>query len=595
MTDLSQTGTLSPIDRARLSGELLQIRNDLAAGTLSALEKARGSARAIQIRTLLGTSAAATSKSIALATGRQKQKNGSVIVTGDPVTLAAYAATHFDGLKVVQNADGIVLPKSKAGLAEFIPTEQRPLPSGAVVYEHGAMDGGASITYLGEMSGVARDLAQLKGIMAREWGGAKFREAFGEDASPEDVQAYQDEQDAVARRKAQSEANAVTAAALPEKKRQQDLEQAALAAAELEGVKAKQEAKTRAQFAESVGKGISGNVVYQAYLDTLETLPAFEAGNSGFLGWATMRAGEFERKTGARAAQRREEYEAFLREYAKAHLSDRVRTQRAQVQTVALTGNEFGEFPDTPEGKKALRAAAKAYLEGMRGQMVDCPALGEKVEIRQRGIKETIAFSGNPKKLRLLHAIPKIITSAKVASRSDNHKRDKKPDVVAYINLKSTVLLADEEITVEVVIEQDSNGHLYYDLMIDPPKEKAMLDSSNTALGSKRSPDHNSGHLLDSSVEQGHEGVTRDDAGGAQVLNLFVDEISQQQVGHNYPAGALTEYTTSKGKTLRGLVRKDLTMAQARGIDPHTWRINGGYFIREKYLVGGPTAAEPTS
>ncbi|WP_240998618.1 hypothetical protein, partial [Pseudomonas viridiflava] len=119
-------------------------------------------------------------------------------------------------------------------------------------------------------------------------------------------------------------------------------------------------------------------------------------------------------------------------------------TNAEQTPPVALTGNEFGEFPDTPEGKKDLRAAAKAYLEGMRGQMVDCPALGEKVEIRQRGIKETIAFSGNPKKLRLLHAIPKIITSAKVASRSDNHKRDKKPDVVAYINLKSTVLLADE-------------------------------------------------------------------------------------------------------------------------------------------------------
>ncbi|WP_122760516.1 methyltransferase domain-containing protein [Pseudomonas viridiflava] len=267
-------------------------------------------------------------------------------------------------------------------------------------------------------------------------------------------------------------------------------------------------------------------------------------------------------------------------------------TNAEQTPPVALTGNEFGEFPDTPEGKKDLRAAAKAYLEGMRGQMVDCPALGEKVEIRQRGIKETIAFSGNPKKLRLLHAIPKIITSAKVASRSDNHKRDKKPDVVAYINLKSTVLLADEEITVEVVIEQDSNGHLYYDLMIDPPKEKAMLDSSNTALGSKRSPDHNSGHLLDSSVEQGHEGVTLDDAGGAQVLNLFLDDDApgQQEEAPPAPAAGIVEYTTRKGKVLRGVIRTDLTLDQAKAIDPYTWRINGGYFIREKHLAGDTSA-----
>lgn len=84
----------------------------------------------------------------------------------------------------------------------------------------------------------------------------------------------------------------------------------------------------------------------------------------------------------------------------------------APAPAVKVSGTELGDFPDTPEGKKSLRAAVKAHLEGLRGQMVDCPVLGAKVEIRQRGIKETLAFSGNPKKLKLLHAIPQIIGAA---------------------------------------------------------------------------------------------------------------------------------------------------------------------------------------
>ena len=221
----------------------------------------------------------------------------------------------------------------------------------------------------------------------------------------------------------------------------------------------------------------------------------------------------------------------------------------AGATSIALTGKEFGEFPDTPEGKKELRAAAKTYLEGMRGQMVNCPVLGAKVEIRQRGIKETLAFSGNPKKLKLMHAIPQIIATATAAVREDNHKKAKKPFVEAYFFLKSTVALEGEQIALHVVIEQDDKGRLYYDLMVDPPKEKAMLDSSGVspdhysglpqeqdiASVSKGSPDNYSGLLLDSSVGQLSGAVMLDDVGGL-VLNLFLDGDLEQGEATNEPA-----------------------------------------------------------
>ncbi len=73
--------------------------------------------------------------------------------------------------------------------------------------------------------------------------------------------------------------------------------------------------------------------------------------------------------------------------------------------------------------------------------------------------------------------------------------------------------------------------------------------------------------------------------------------------------GDFITVTTSKGKQLRGVIR-NITLAQAKAIDPHTWQAkdwssgrampykdkNGndlvGYFLRAKYLQGGTTAQE---
>lgn len=50
------------------------------------------------------------------------------------------------------------------------------------------------------------------------------------------------------------------------------------------------------------------------------------------------------------------------------------------------------------------------------------------------------------------------------------------------------------------------------------------------------------------------------------------------------PVPQIIEYKTRKEKILRGIIRTDLTLEQAKAIDPYTWKMNGGYFIREKHL-----------
>lgn len=191
---------------------------------------------------------------------------------------------------------------------------------------------------------------------------------------------------------------------------------------------------------------------------------------------------------------------------------------RLAAGSVELTGDEFGEFPDTPDGIKALRAEVRAHLETLRGKWVDCPALGRKVEIRARSIKEMMAFSGNPLKLRALAALEHIIRIGREPQREANWKPEKKGASIAYYRLRSLVHIAGKPHTFIVVIEEDGQGFLRYDLML--PKTKAALDSSAAASEPALPPDHDSGNTDDEIVSTDGQAVN---LGGGGVLNLFLE------------------------------------------------------------------------
>lgn len=148
-----------------------------------------------------------------------------------------------------------------------------------------------------------------------------------------------------------------------------------------------------------------------------------------------------------------------------------------------LKGNELGEFEDTPEGKKQLRAAAKDEFNKLRGQWIDCPSLsateGEnaKIEIRKRGIKEFMAFSGDSRKLKLVAKIAEIIRTATLSANSwqDNEKLDKKPMVAGYYHLENKISIDGEIVKLRVLIEKDQKGLLHYDVIL--PKHEASFDN----------------------------------------------------------------------------------------------------------------------
>jgi hypothetical protein len=102
--------------------------------------------------------------------------------------------------------------------------------------------------------------------------------------------------------------------------------------------------------------------------------------------------------------------------------------------------------------------------------------------------------------------------------------------------------------------------------------------------------------------------VNPDDASGIQQRNI--DLSNAENIGELFdriedlglpdripsskpePKQAIIEHTTGKGKLLRGIIRSDLTKDEAKEIDPFTFKKDGGFFIRAKYLDQGKQSVD---
>jgi len=73
--------------------------------------------------------------------------------------------------------------------------------------------------------------------------------------------------------------------------------------------------------------------------------------------------------------------------------------------------------------------------------------------------------------------------------------------------------------------------------------------------------------------------------------------IEPDSAGVSSSGPEIIEHVTKqgKGKTIKGIVRKDITKAEAKAIDPYTFPKDGGFFIREKYLKAETGSTEKTA
>lgn len=203
-------------------------------------------------------------------------------------------------------------------------------------------------------------------------------------------------------------------------------------------------------------------------------------------------------------------------------------------EPIVLTGKELGDFPDTAEGKKQLRAAAKAAFEKLLGDWVDCPALGGQVEIRKSGIKKTMSLSGDPKKLKGIARIAEIIKNGSLITGIAPRDAELEKNVKAYHYLKSAVVLDGESLNYRVVVKEDDKGQFHYDFSVLSSLQKDETPSFDGALSTTTASDRgvaeNPLNLpvscvanVDTSMQQDENLVNAFDAAGEKyVLNLFI-------------------------------------------------------------------------
>lgn len=170
-----------------------------------------------------------------------------------------------------------------------------------------------------------------------------------------------------------------------------------------------------------------------------------------------------------------------------------------------LTGKELGEFGDDV---KALRTAAAAwYRENLQETFVEREDLGE-IRFSGKGRKEFVYYGANPDKLRMIVALKSLIENGDYIRREEINKprRDK---IVAFHVIEGNVALSGETHRARVLIAEDRDGKLFYQLFPDA-KEADERKASGRVPGAKSGPSttpEGGGTTLDQSVLPDDDGV----------------------------------------------------------------------------------------
>lgn len=526
MTAMIMLDDVSPLERIKLSGQLAaQIA---AAATATGMERVRVAGTIAGILAKLGAGAPAPFATF------EPQKDGSVIVRGDTESLMV--AVKAIGGKPKPVADGVRLTAGDARLRQYIPVRIERLPSGAQLEfsESGAV--GVRGDFRGGYMGAAAKLSELELYFTQDYGSEEFERVFGKPAPAEGVALHQQEQAEIAARKAVNAARADEQRIDYAKKtgnwaQLSDEEKDALKA-ESDALSAEFEQKKQAEWEATTGAGVSSNPRYQAYLDTLEDIPAIGRimVQVGYMAWIQKRLTEYKAtgvepmpySNGAAKDEWQRKATAFVREWADQHLSERVKARRALASGRAPAGGTIGmngEFykggsflPNTTlpkQGKAPGGAGAATGVLIEPGLRADAPAPGYGS-----------IFANYREFIDVTDGVASVVNRPDAA-------------VGAYVN------------------EDVAEGRAFL---------RAAADAYNAGMR----------WFKPGEIEVGEE----------------------HRVDPEAPAFEVIEHTTGRGKVIRGIVRTDLSYAEAKAIDEYTFKKSGGYFIREKHLeaMGLPPA-----
>lgn len=275
------------------------------------------------------------------------QPNGSLLVVGNPTELLAYIAPMKRPTKPHER--GVLLRKTDADLRRYIPVRMLALGTGSRLEYFQSGGVGVQGDFRGGYMGIADTLAKLEFFFTEDYGPEEFKRVFGKDPTPQAVESFTERQGVIAARKTQNESDD-RAKRLRYARTTGDL--TGLSKDELDTFKHERAAATAQWVAEaqkhwmdSVGAGVVGNPLYQAFLDSVEDVVALAQSHSNgpYFAWHAERCREFANANRGNpileAKESRAAFEVFCREWATKNLSTRVaQAQASKTRTPEVTG-----------------------------------------------------------------------------------------------------------------------------------------------------------------------------------------------------------------------------------------------------------------
>lgn len=247
---------------------------------------------------------------------------------------------------------------------------------------------------------------------------------------------------------------------------------------------------------------------------------------------------------------------------------EEIEFNQAAAPVATLTGAEFAEgITDLKDLRRAAIEYFRTELEGRLGS-VERPGFGVVTfgKVGRDKVKDT---SANPDKLRLIPAIPAIITRGRYDGRADVAAEARRDGIVAFHYFSADVTLGERTVHAGVSVGEDAHGNKFYNVNLDPSALKAKRKARVNPRTQKRGPEPSEGDVtLDQSIDPGRGGVN-------------VEILDQENRGHIRFNRHDRQFKIHLG----------------RRADPSTFLHESGHFFLEVFgdLVDELAAADPAT
>jgi hypothetical protein len=575
MTDMSQGGPVSPIERARLSAELLQVRASLAGTALTPIERVRASARGLAIRAQLGQQVKpdAEAGQAAFEAARQFYQDN---LKGQLInSVVGPVRVNSAGWK--KSKQGMKSDLLKARLIEHVREILESGTAGQRQAPHKVRNDGLVAFYFIQKQVRVDDLLVTAGVtVAEDDKGNLFY--------------------------------SVSHAGRDTWKAKENGEPDYVGVGPHSGIAADGmlDALQQVQGPGAVGDTVADDDINITILAVVAVAAERQAVTSIAVGKTALATGMIAQKSGGVLVTGDP---ASLSAYVATYLDNAKHTQTPTGIAFGKTQKRLAEF--IPDSAETLASGAVLFSHKALGggYSIAWEKQQSGVAISLAALKRIMATEWGPDKFRAVfgeEAAPADVQAYLHEQQAIAQRKQGQIDDAARAQAEEAQELEQRQAqseasaseTARIAAQREADNQAEFERTVgagkvDNPIYQAYLDT----LEELPTTPSNAGFLGWAGIRAGEYermGKGRPSASKDEYVayvRAWADDHLSERVRAPAPAQPqIIEYTTKREKVLRGIIRTDLTLAEAKAIDPYTWRMNGGYFIREKHL-GGDTSA----